>query len=63
MHSCFRYHKFADLAKNGLRFVRLDDMHPQVLEWLVKFPSMPLTFESFKRGLIDKHMELVQLFQ
>jgi len=61
------------LAKRALEtdLVRLDETpeetatdtwtsHIKTLEWLVKFPTMSLTFETFKTVL--EHVELVQLF-
>jgi len=36
--------------------------HIKTLEWLVKLPTMSLTFDTFKSVLTDEHVELVQLF-
>jgi len=67
----------AALAKRALEteLVRLDDTatksekatdtwtsHIKTLEWLMKLPTMQLTFETFKSVLTDEHVELVQLF-
>jgi len=67
----------AALAKRALEteLVRLDETnttsgkatytwtsHIKTLEWLVKLPTMSLTFETFKSVLTDEHVELIQLF-
>jgi len=66
----------AALAKSALEteLVRLDDTadtadttdtwttHIKTLEWLLKFPTMSLTFDTFKTVLHDANIELVQLF-
>jgi len=35
--------------------------HIKTLEWLVKLPTMSLTFETFKNILTEEHVELFQL--
>jgi len=36
--------------------------HIKTLEWLLKLPTMSLTFETFNSVLTDENVELVQLF-
>jgi len=36
--------------------------HIKTLEWLLKLPTMSLTFDTFKSILTNEHVELVQLF-
>jgi len=64
----------AALAKRALEteLVRLEETdgtaedtwtsHIKTLEWLLKLPTMSLTFETFKSILTDANIELVQLF-